>query len=191
MNTEKTTLTPEQSLDIITRMIDQAKGNVQRNAYYFLLWGWVVALANLGMFTLIRIGYERPYIVWIITIPAWIFTLIKSYKKGSVKSVATHLDRISSQLWLAFGICIFTLITFGWAINYQLNPVILLMAAMPTFVSGVILKFKPLMMGGISFWIFSIVSFLVTADLQPLVGALAIVCGYLVPGYLLKKKELH
>src|SRR5688572_5575739 len=118
MNTEKTSLTPEQSLDLITRMIDQAKGNAQRNAFYFLLWGWVVALANLGMYTLARMNYEHPYIVWAITIPVWIFTLVTSFQKGRARSAGTHLDRISAWLWLSFGVCIFTLIGFGSMIQY-------------------------------------------------------------------------
>jgi hypothetical protein len=189
METQKNSLTPEQSLDLITRMIDQAKGNIQRNAFYFLLWGWIVALANIGMYVLAKLDYQHPYVVWAITIPTWIFTLVKSYKKGESKAYATHLDRISSWLWFAFGICIFTLVAFGSTINYQLNPVILLVAAIPTFVSGVIMRFKPLMFGGAMFWVLSIVSFLVARDLQPVVGALAIICGYLVPGYMLKQKE--
>jgi hypothetical protein len=188
MNTEKTSLTPEQSLDLITRMIDQAKGNAQRNAFYFLLWGWVVALANLGMFTLDKMNFEHPYVVWAVTVPAWIYTLVRSYQKGDTKGVATHLDKVSGWLWLAFGVCIFTLIVFGSMIQYQLGPVILLIGAIPTFVSGVIMKFRPLMLGGILFWIFSIASFLVPRDIQPLVGAVAIICGYLIPGYILKQK---
>lgn len=187
MEAENTNLTPQQSLDLITRMIDQAKGNIQRNAFYFLFWGWVVALANLGMYVLAKLDYQHPYAIWLITIPAWVYTMVTSLRNKGNRSLATHLDRISSSMWLAFGVCIFTLVAFGSSINYQLGPVILLIAAIPTFASGVIMKFKPLMIGGVLFWVCSIVSFLVGRDLQPLVGALAIGAGYLVPGYMLKK----
>ena len=34
----------EARLQLITNMINQAKGNIQYSAFYFLLWGWVVLL---------------------------------------------------------------------------------------------------------------------------------------------------
>jgi hypothetical protein len=59
---------------------------------------------------------------------------------------------------------------------------------MPTLVSGMILKFRPLIFGGIGFWVFGILGFLVSMETQPLIGAAAIICGYLIPAYLLKSK---
>ncbi len=182
-------LSAKESLDIITSMILEAKGNVQRNHFYFLLWGWIVTIANAGMYLLTKIGYEHPYIVWTITIPAWIFTIIRSVNKGKVASTRTHFDAISGWLWMAYGITIFILVAFGSRINYQLNPVILVLSAIPTLVSGVILRFKPLIAGGVAFWIGGMICFLVARDTQPLIGAVTIICGYLVPGYMLKNTK--
>jgi hypothetical protein len=92
-------------------------------------------------------------------------------------------------LWIGFGISVFTLVFFGYTIQYNLNPVILLMSALPTLVSGVIIKFKPLVVGGIMFWVFGIVCFLVSIEYQTLVGAAAVIVGYLIPGYLLKTQK--
>jgi hypothetical protein len=188
MKAESENLSAQQSLDIITSMIAEAKGNVQKNNFFFLLWGWVVALANIGMYVLGQLDYSRPYIVWSLTIPAWIITLYIAFKGNKGQRTATHFDRISAWLWMSFGITIFILVAFGFKINYQLNPVILTISAIPTLVSGVILRFTPLITGGVLFWIFAIVSFLMPREIQPLVGAIAIVCGYLIPGYMLKRK---
>jgi hypothetical protein len=182
-------LSAKESLDIITSMILEAKGNVQRNNFYFLLWGWIVVIANAGMYLLTKIGYEHPYIVWAITIPAWIFTIIKSFTRGKAARTSTHFDSISGWLWMAYGVTVFILVAFGSRINYQLNPVILLLSAIPTLVSGIILRFKPLIAGGVAFWIGGMVCFLVARDVQPLIGGATIVCGYLVPGYMLKNTK--
>jgi len=187
MKQENPDLTAKESLDIITGMIMEAKGNVQRNNFYFLLWGWVVVLANIGMYALTQLEYRHPYIVWAITIPAWIFTFVHAFREKKTKPTATHFDYISGWLWLAFGMTIFILVGFGFKINFQLNPVILIISAIPTLVSGVILRFRPLVFGGIAFWIGGIICFLVTMEMQPVVGAVTIVFGYLVPGYLLKR----
>lgn len=189
MKTESENLTAQQSLDIITGMIQEAKGKARKNAFQFLLWGWVIVFANLGMYTLTKLDYPYPYIVWSITIPAWIISMYKGYKQGKEQGVSTHFDMVSLWLWVCFGICTFTLVAFGHKLNYQLNPLIITISAIPTFVSGVLLRFKPMMLGGAAFWIFGIISFLTPIETQPLIGAVAILCGYLVPGYLLKNRK--
>jgi hypothetical protein len=189
MKTETENLSANQSLDIITQMINQAQGNVRGSSFHFLLWGWVVALANLGMFTLIQLNYSMPYIVWLITIPAWLTSMFYGYKRGQEKRIVTHIDKISMWIWISYGICIFTLVFFGNSIHWNLNPVILLMTVVPTFISGIVIRFKPLVLGGISIWFFAIVCFLVDYQYQYLVGAIAVVAGYLIPGYMLRYQK--
>jgi hypothetical protein len=189
MKPDDEALTTQESLNIITEMIKNAKGNVKENSFYFLLWGTVVAVAEIGMFSLIQIGYEHPYIVWLLAIPTWIFTLVTGYRQGKRSRVTSHLDRISAWLWFIFGIVIFTLVAFGRTINWQLTPIIMLMSAIPTVVSGVIIKFRPLILGGISFWVFGILCFLVTGPWQFLLGAVAVTMGYLIPGFMLRYKN--
>ena len=189
MKTESSPLSPHDSLALIATMIHQAKGTIQRNSFYFLLWGWVVAVANMGMFVLSKAGYPQPYLIWTITIPAWVITLIRVFRNRRNRPATTHFDRISGVLWMSFGLVIFTIVAFGFRLNYQINPIILLISTLPTLVSGVILKFKPLMFGGVSFWFFGVLCFLVPFEYQPLVGAAAIITGYLIPGYLLKARK--
>lgn len=189
MKQDDEALTTQQSLAIITEMISLTKGNVRNNSVYFLLWGCVIALANLGMFALLLAHYSRPYVVWSIAIPAWLVTIYVAYRQGRKQRMATHLDRIHLWMWLCFGVVIFTLVGFGKFLNYQLNPVILLISALPTLLSGVMIKFKPLMVGGIFFWVCGLLSFMVGSPWQFLVGAVAVTVGYIIPGILLRKKE--
>jgi hypothetical protein len=189
MKPESENLTAQQSLDIITAMIQEAKGKARRNAFHFLLWGWVMVLANLGMYALTKFGYPYPYIIWTITIPAWIISFYKSFRQEKEEQTTTHLDKLSMWLWICFGVTTFTVVVFGHKLNYQINPLITTICAIPTFVSGVMLRFKPMMFGGAAFWVFGIIGFLIPFETQPLIGGLAILCGYLVPGYLLKSKK--
>jgi hypothetical protein len=188
METENQSLTTEQSLELITRMIRQAQGNVQRSAIYLILWGITVVAANLGMFVLMLLDYPTPYMVWLITIPAWIATIFISLKHRKESRVNSHLDRINALLWYSYGVVILAIVMFGFKINYQLNPVILLVSAIPAFVSGAIIKFRALTMGGILFWVFGVICFLSQGPWQYLIGALAVSSGHLVPGLLLRNK---
>ncbi len=178
-----------ESLEIITNMINEAKGHLQRNSFYYLLWGWTVMIAQVGMFILYQSEYAHPYLVWLITIPAWIYTMVRAGSRGRHARATTHFDSISGWLWLTYSVTILTLIFFGAKINYQINPLILLVTAIPTVVSGVILKFRPLQIGGVFFWIVSILCFLLPMNYQPLAGAVAIIGGYLIPGYMLKSNK--
>ena len=188
METESEFLSTEKSLELITRMIRQAKGNVKRSAIYLILWGVTIAAANVGMFILMMVNYPRPYVVWLVTIPAWIATIIITLKHRRNSLMSTHLDRINGFLWYSYGIVVLAIVMFGFKINYQLNPVILLISALPAFVSGVVIRFRPLVIGGILFWVFGVVCFLSQGPWQYLIGALAVTTGHLVPGLLLRNK---
>ena len=191
METENPILSTQESLDIITRMIKQARGNVSRSSIYLILWGSVAAIANIGVAILLWLGHPHPYFVWLITIPAWIATFVINHRHRSNAMTRSHLDTVNMFLWYSYGVLVFTLVGFGYKINYQLNPVILLVSAVPAFVSGIMTKYRPLIVGGILFWVFGIICFLVSGPWQYLVGAVAVSCGHLIPGLMLWKKNNH
>jgi hypothetical protein len=190
MNHNTENLTPQQSLELITSMINQAKGNIQHSSFYFLLWGWTIVIANLGVYFLLNFtSVSNPFLMFSITIPAAIISAVHGARNSNQTIAPTHLNKVHNWLWFGFGVTCVILVVFGKQTNWQINPLVITMCAVPTFISGILLRFKPLMMGGIAFWVFGIASFLAPMDIQFLLGALAVAFGYLVPGYLLKKSE--
>ena len=71
-------------------------------------------------------------------------------------------------------------------INYKVYPIIYLLAGNATFLTGIVIKFKPLIFGGIIFWIAVICQFLMPQNYVEFVSPIAIILGYLIPGYMLK-----
>jgi len=190
MSIDKETLTPEQSLDVITSMIRQAKGNMQQGSFYFLLWGWTIVVANLGVYVLIKFTtVENPFLMFLITIVAAIISIVYGIRQGNRIAAPTHLDSIYKWVWIGFGITCFIFWFFGKQIGWQITPVIITMCAVPTFISGSLLKFKPLMFGGVAFWISGALIFLTSFENQFLLAAIAVTLGYLIPGYMLKKSN--
>ena len=90
---------------------------------------------------------------------------------------------------MCFMVNLVLLLIFMNSINYNINPLIMMFAAMATFLSGIVLKFKPLKIGGILFWILAIVAFLSSYENQMLIAAISLVTGYLIPGYMLKNRS--
>ena len=188
MKTEEKPLTPEQSLELISTIIQQTQGNVSASSFYFLLWGWVVTLCNIGMYALLKSDYNNyAPMIWLLCIPAWIVTMIYGNRQDRQRQIITHLDKISMWLWIGVGITILPTWIFGEKINWNVNAVVMMPVGLATFLSGIIIKYKPLLAGGIIFWIAGLVCYFVAPIDQYLVGAVAMILGYLIPGYGLRK----
>jgi hypothetical protein len=67
-------------------------------------------------------------------------------------------------------------------------PLFLVLYGMPTFLSGVILRFKLLMMGGVGCWILSVLCTIIPVEFQLLLVSVAMIIAWIIPGYLLRVK---
>jgi hypothetical protein len=109
------------------------------------------------------------------------------------KKVYSYLESYIKNLWTvtAFSFFIATFICIKLEINPP--PVMLLIAGLATTTTGLLIRFRPVIFGGIAFFIFSIASTFVLYEYIALIVGLAIICGYLIPGYYLKsaKEEQH
>lgn len=181
---------PRQSLDLIQAMISKTKSNLSENSIYFLLWGWVTFIAIIGQFILkVVLSYEHHYLVWLLTIPTAVISFVYSARRHGRHKVKTYIGESMSYLWTGIGISIFILCmiitrtTGGWLNAW---PFFILMYGLGTFVSGMILKFKPLVIGGVLCWLLTIISLFVNFDYQLLLAGAAILCSYIIPGHLLR-----
>lgn len=186
------------ALKLIESTIGQVKNRIGENGFIFLLWGWLVIAGNVASFLFIRFQlFEAVGITWgVIGIGGGIASAIYGSKKRKKEGVTTQLDRMIGNIWAAVGIgggiFYFYLIFFGP--QQLIGPLVLSVIGIATFASGRMLKFTPLVIGGISFWLFAIGALAFQNHYQFLICAAAMVPGYLVPGYMLRslyKKQQH
>jgi hypothetical protein len=191
METKDDNLTAQQSLDLITNMIKQTQGNANRSSFYFLLWGWTIALCNFGMYFVLKFSDYPKYAayVWLLIVPAYLATILYGRNQEKTRMVKTHLDEISKWLWISMSITILPVWIFGDKINWMVNAIVLMPIGSATFLSGIIIRFKPLLYGGITFWTAGILCYFLPSIDQILVGGTAVILGYLIPGYLLKNQR--
>jgi len=184
-------LNPNESLNIISKAINQTKENIKEQSFYFILWGCLVPLASIAHYLMLKLtDLEHSYIPWLIIIPiGWIFSIIYSIKKKNTKKYETYFDMFLKYLWIVIGLSFIGIIFISFYLNINPTVFILLLAGIGTLVSGLTMKFKPLSYGGVALFIFSIVSLFVDSSDTLLVNAIAVVVGYLIPAYLLKKSE--
>lgn len=189
---EKTrNLSPSESLDIISKAIHQTKDNIKDQSFYYILWGWLISMAALLNYVFVAFTDFRPaYLPWMILVPAgWMISIIYSVKMERTKKYETYFELFLKYLWIVLGV------TFIIAVNMSLwlkiNPTIfvLLLTGVGTLVSGLTMKFKPLSIGGVLFFAFAIASLFANYSQTLLITSIAVVTGYLIPAYLLKKSK--
>jgi len=192
MKTQENQFNETKALQVVDEMISIARNRIDENGFLFLLWGWIVFLGNiLAYFWQRSEMYGNIGATWaILGTLGGIVTAIYIARKEKAKKVKTYVDRFIAFLWGSFIIALLIFQVFlVRGEHFQLiNPIILVITGMATFTTGGALKFKPLIYGGILFWIFGMTTFIITTESQFLISAGAMVLGYLVPGYMLMAK---
>jgi hypothetical protein len=196
---EKNNLTPEESFTIINKAISNFKMNYREGSKSFLLWGWLLTFASFSNFIILKIlhNQEAYNLMGLLSLANWALILLIGFiiqffmlrKMNRDKKVYSYLDGYIKNLWWVTA-ATFIIATFVCArLEITPPPIMLLIAGLATTTSGLLIKFKPLIFGGISFFVFSIASTLVSFEYIALIVGAAIICGYLIPGYLLKSAK--
>lgn len=192
---EEKQLSEKESFELITSMINKAKGRIGETGTSYLLWGWLILVCCIVQFVSLHFfNYANSYYIWYAT---WIFLIFQFFyfrKQKKLITVKTYTGEINRFVWLAFFICTVLIIFISIYLKYYeiIYPLILVMYGMPTFLSGIILKFRPLIIGGVCCWVFSFFSSFVASEYQSLFIAAAVIVAWIIPGYILKqnfKKE--
>lgn len=183
---------PEQSLRLIQSMISKTKSNISNNGIYFLVWGWLTFIACAGQFVLKHIlEYDKHYLVWLVVFIGIAFSIYQDKKEGKKNRVKTYVDENMGYLWTGMAISFFVLgmilTRLGW--GTVVFPFYIMLYGLGTFVSGKIIQFKPLMLGGLAAWALAIGAAYVEYDYQMLFGAAAILISYILPAYLLRQRN--
>jgi hypothetical protein len=198
-NSEKQ-MTPEESLNLIGEVISNTRNNLKTDSFFFLLWGWFIAIASLfEAFILWNANRLNEWgnvgllsgINWtglvFIGIIIQVFYIKKHYVRRGYR---TFFEKVISYMWIISALVIFLLVYFSGTRHESPEPYILAAVSIPTIITGIMTRFKPLIIGGIVFIVFAIICVnLEQGYLRSLTSSVAMICGYLVPGYMLRKEN--
>lgn len=182
----------KQALQVIDEMITSAKADIKDNGFFYLIWGWLILIAIISEYILLfEVQSEYHWIGWPITsIIGAIAASIGGRKMNKEAKVKTHFDRMMSYVWGGFGVTLF-LILFSMNVGNPAEgvyPLIIALYSLCTFISGGLLKYKPLKVGAIISWCLAMTAMFVDFKFQLLLFAISIIAAYLIPGYLLRSK---
>ena len=193
------TLTPEESLQIIQKSISNSRKNLREGSIFYLVWGWTLILASLSNYFVIghyvRIEqYQKINLMSMLTwgvfvLGAMLIQFLFISRKGKEKRVLTHLDWYLKIIWTLAGLLMVLMVFLSLKVSAYPTPFILGVTAMATAVSGLMVKFRQLVMGAVVFLIAAVFASFLDGTEQLLVFAGAVVFGYLVPGYILRTSK--
>lgn len=179
-------ITELESLAIIQEMIEKTRQHLNDKSTYFFLWGFAVFLCAIAQYIMLKMLLTNTQRVWLampIVAMVHIYMVIKDQKKSVVK---THNDTAIQSLWIALGIGFIVLTYLSFRISFNIFPLLILLYGIGTFVTGRIIQFTPLWLGGIACFILSVAITFIDGSEQLLILALAVLLSYIIPGFLLK-----
>jgi hypothetical protein len=188
MNADETTLLPQESLALIAEAIRKTKENFRENSRFFLLWGWLIMAASVAFFLLRQYTDTRFFFLpFPVLVVAGIVTTLIWYRQMKADApTETYLGYFFNRMWLVLGVS-FILVVF-LSVSRGMTPFLytLVVAGIGTLVSGLAMKFRPLVWGGVLFFSAAVAGVYLPNAGLPLLNGVAMIGGYLIPGYLLK-----
>jgi len=191
---KSSTLTPEESLLLISKTIEETKERFKENGHIFIFWGtltlivigsqFILSLLELYKFTLYP-NYLYPlggvYMIYI-----WIKEKKKNMPKTIIGNILGNLGWIIGMNLMIMGFF------FSGHLGEAIAPVFLILLALMIIVGGLSIKFRPLSIGGVLVNLIGLGSFFLDRDYHGFSMMLGSVVGLIIPGVLLnyaRRKE--
>ncbi len=183
-------LTPEQSLELITQVINQARNRFEENGFIYVFWGTLIALASFGQFWLLRTGHFDinwyPYLL----MPLGAIYSSVYYARKKRSKTQNLIGKILSILWVALATNMLILgFFFAGTLKENLIPVILILLSVGILSSGATLRSKILLYAGFFVGLSAFVAFYLSRLYQPLLMGMVSVVAILVPGLILMMRH--
>ncbi|CAN5518155.1 hypothetical protein BH10BAC2_BH10BAC2_24380 [soil metagenome] len=154
--------TEKESLQLISRMIHEAKGYFHESGMAALVYGFSILACSVLAFL-----SEKNIIVFPFH-PFWLFVplfFIQSWiqvKEEKKKKAKTFTDEAIDYVWMGYFLSVFATFTATFAgFNYVIISVILLLTGLAIFLTGMISKFRYNIIASFVIWILAAVSFFI------------------------------
>lgn len=195
---EEKAISHEESLALIRDMLNRANNTYYESGMGALLWGFTnIICFSLTYIDAVSNKVDLPFNPFFLMIITFLLQFYFDRKERRHKTAITFLDQVNKYVWMAFGIAVL-LLTIGGAlanIGYIVLPLLLLLFAIPTFITGCITKFTPFIIGAVICWILFLVALMYKSNLTYLLVALGALAAWVIPGFTLRtrfnKKNRH
>lgn len=177
----------EEQIEVISKVINSTKENLKPLSLNFIFWGSLIVVMSLIHYSIPQFIQYTEYsslLFWtILPILGMIFTIVYNIKIRKILGYETYLNRVIKIIWGIFNLSWLVMVVMS-LLNGINNPVpeILFLLSTTLITTGIIIKFKPIIIGGILLMLFTVyinfnpnINFLI-------VNIIGVSLGMLVPG---------
>jgi hypothetical protein len=186
--------TPEESLLLISKTIEETKKRLQENGHIIILWGSLTFIVFFSQYVFELLGLHKKFdIVWTcVLFPLGaIYTFIytrRKIKKNNIPKTVLGIT-IEAMGWVVGMNLMILALIFSDHLGKALAPILLILLAMFIIVIGISIRFKPITIGGILLNLIGFGTFLVHPKYYGFCLMLGAVVGLIIPGIMLNKAE--
>lgn len=186
---EDKVLTEKESLDLISQMIRNTRSRLEDNSGIpFLIWGYTTVIVAVVVWSLVTTsGNYLWHWLWF-AIPVFGGTLWLLHNKKQLNNrsrVITFVDRAISHVWMVFGIASFMISIIALLTYIPILFIVLLTMGMATAITGLMIRFKPIIFSGFIGILFSPLCVIVRDTSSILIFAAIFVLMMVIPGHML------
>lgn len=185
-------LNEKESLELITRMIRNTQQKMERGSGApMIIWGYATIITTLAVWLTVRLtqDYHYNYLWFLIPIIGGIGMLLQKKQSAGVR---TYVDKVVTYIWLVLGctgfvLSILSILSTMWSLPILF--VILLIMGMGSTLTGLVIEFRPMVIGGIIGLLIGILNYYIVGyDAKMFTFAFAFVVMYIIPGHILNYK---
>jgi len=198
INSDSEIFDEKQSLQVIREMIQLSQKKLRSDGILLLVWGYAASLPSLIkylkeiLFLPNRVMFLLKFVDPVLPLLALAFTIYYIYNER--KKVTTYIGASLRYVWISlFGCMVLTnliLMNVTHEVNFTLqHPLFMVLTAFAILVTGVILRYKLIILGGVFFGVLAyIASFMVLHD-QLFLDGIGWFLALAVPGHILYYKR--
>jgi len=174
------------SLKLINEMISKVKRSYVTKGIASMVWGVLIITCSLLTWAEVRYNWDPGFDVWLLVFLALIPQIFFSIKEKRSRKFTAHDETTTTYVWSAFAISIFILSFYNSKFgSEQATTLFMMLYGIPTFITGGMFKFKPMIVGGLICWALSVVSVFTPVDADMLLMAGSGLFAWLIPGIIL------
>lgn len=179
-------MSPQESLELISQIIEEARCRISENGFLFFLWGAILAFCGIVQFALLHSPWKAyNYYPYLLTIPGFLYSWYYSVKKAPSRNwKANIVGKTISWTWIVLGSNMMLLGFFYYSVlKNTLIPYLLLLTAIGVIVTGLLLAKRELFYLGLAVNGIALLSFFAPLTYQPLLMAVSYIFALLIPGW--------
>lgn len=184
---EEKNLNEKESIALISQMIKNSQNNLEgREGIPFLLWGYISVAVTIAVWTACHFTQNGYWNFLWFAIPVIGWPLMMILNKKHRKGIKTYIDNVIGYIWIFIGIaCLVVSLLKMFSADIPILFLVLLLLGIGVGITGAVIKFVPITVGGILCILLSILTLYFGYDGQMIVFAATFLVTMVIPGHIL------